>query len=63
MVEVSIVDWDNVILRNIRFMRVGVWINPNSPFLQDVWPGEAVEYWYGLSSNMRGCTKSVKNVE
>ncbi|XWS53970.1 hypothetical protein CRYUN_Cryun10bG0046700 [Craigia yunnanensis] len=31
--EVSLVDWDSVIPRNIRLIRVRVWINPNYPFL------------------------------
>ena len=31
--DVSLVDWDHVIPRNILFMRVRVWINPNYPLL------------------------------
>ena len=31
--DVFLVDWDYVIPRNIRFMRVRVWINPNNPLL------------------------------
>ena len=29
--DVSLVDWDSVIPRNIRFMKVRVWFNLNQP--------------------------------
>ena len=32
--QVVQVDWNNVVLRNIRFMRVKVWFDPNSPTSQ-----------------------------
>ncbi|XWS65330.1 hypothetical protein CRYUN_Cryun05aG0103400 [Craigia yunnanensis] len=31
--DVSLVVWDHIIPRNIRFIRVSVWISPNYPLL------------------------------
>ena len=58
--HVTQVDWENVIPRNIRFMRVKVWMEPNSPSKLVVC-SEVMVLFHGWSSDMKELIKCAKN--